>query len=285
MTPLPPWYEEEVMVRNIIYGKKSFEKLFGKYEDLTLYFADAADWAFPTLNLLEFVRFWNEKIEKSKLTISTHTKDAFESPLETAARKTKGENKGVFYALRFASLEDKNIGVALFNKGTVGYKVEDNILSNILLCSSKKENLDQYKICPYLLGKGKFVFENAIYPYQSGNRIEVLKKSLEFNFPLFILPNREAKFSGKLSLLKIGANNIILTAFYKEGDYFHLHLYEAEGKDTFVELEFIKPIKEVKEADFLDTHPIPLNFKENKCTVQFKPFQICNLLVSFSRYE
>ena len=217
------------------------------------------------------------------LTRSNPPKDAFESPLETVARKTKGENKGVFYALGFASLEDKNIGVALFNKGTVGYKVEDNILSNILLRSSKKENLDQYKICPYLLGKGKFVFENAIYPYQSGNRIEVLKKSLEFNFPLFILPNKEPKFSGKLSLLKIGANNIILTAFYKEGDYFHLHLYEAEGKDTFVELKFIKPIKEVKEADFLDTHLIPLNFKENKCTIQFKPFQICNLLVSFSR--
>lgn len=217
------------------------------------------------------------------LTRSNPPKDTFESPLETLKRKSKGENKGVFYALRFASLEDENIGIALFNKGTVGYKVEDNILSNILLRSSKKENLDQYKICPYLLGKGKFVFENVIYPYQKDNRIQVLKKSLEFNFPLFILPKREARFSEKLSLLKIEANNIILTAFYKEGNYFHLHLYEAEGKDTLAELEFLKPIKEVKEADFLNNNAVSLNFKENKCNVQFKPFQVCNLLVSFDK--
>jgi hypothetical protein len=40
MTPLPPWYEEEVMIRNVVYGKRAYSELFGAVEDFTLYFAD-----------------------------------------------------------------------------------------------------------------------------------------------------------------------------------------------------------------------------------------------------
>jgi hypothetical protein len=129
--------------------------------------------------------------------------------------------------------------------------VNDNILSNILLRSAGKENLDQYGICSHLSGKGRFVFEHEIYPYKSGSKVDVMRKALEFNFPLLVLPGREAKFSEELSLLSIDVDNIILTAFYREENYFHLHLYEFEGKDTLAEFEFLKPIKEIKETDLL----------------------------------
>ena len=57
--------------------------------------------------------------------------------------------------------------------------------------------------------------------------------------------------------------------------------YEFEGKDTLAEFEFLKPIKEIKETDLLGNNVVSLKSNENKCIVEFKPFQIYNLIVSF----
>jgi len=40
VTPLPPYVEDEVLIRNIVEGKRCFRELFGEVEDRVLYFAD-----------------------------------------------------------------------------------------------------------------------------------------------------------------------------------------------------------------------------------------------------
>ena len=40
VTPLPPHVEDEVLIRNIVEGKRCFRELFGEVEDRVLYFAD-----------------------------------------------------------------------------------------------------------------------------------------------------------------------------------------------------------------------------------------------------
>jgi len=203
----------------------------------------------------------------------------FESFFETAPGESRGENKGVFYALRFASLEDGDAGAGLLNKGTVGYVAENNVLSNILLRSSRKESMDQYGICPHVLGIGRFVFENAFYPYPAGDRPEVFKSALEFNNPLHVAWNREVKPGVGQSLLRISAPNIVLSAFYREEDGFNIHLYEAAGKPVSATLEFIRPLKRIMATDFAGHKVSALKFNGRSASVNFKPFEIKKIKV------
>lgn len=194
-----------------------------------------------------------------------------------------GENKGVFYGLNFALLEDQKYSLALFNRGTVGYQRTNNVLSNILL--SSKDSLDwgsgqpYMGICPYRFGTGEYTFENVLYPHPKGPHGNILKKSLEFNFPLLIKDSLRSSFSKRLSLLRLSPESIILSALYTKGEYLWLRIYEVAGKRTYGRLKFLKGVEEAAEVNFLEQDITALNPKGSTVPVDFKPYEIKEIKV------
>jgi len=176
----------------------------------------------------------------------------------------------VFGAYSWADLSSKDYGVTLISRQNAGFILEDNKLSSILLSTVNPDSLGRFRKCPTLIGLGKYVFEYALYPHK-GNvyRGEVYKRAQEYLNPLIALANLEG--NGNLppsySFLRIEPSNLVLSALFKEKEEIVLRIFEIEGKDTKLHLEFFKTLENMHVTNFLGEtleNSKPLMFKKHE---------------------
>jgi len=150
--------------------------------------------------------------------------------------------EGMFFAKSFVDYTDGEKTISLIPHNGDRYFIWDKDkknLSHIMLRSFKRpEDTWEKDITEKIEGKGEHRFKYSVV-FQN-NRPETYKMSEVLrNSPYVIqrLPGAEKSIlNEKNSFIEISPSNIILTAFYKEGDRFILRAYETEGKDTELEI-------------------------------------------------
>ena len=194
--------------------------------------------------------------------------------------------EGMFFAKSFVDYTDGEKTISLIVHNGDRYFIwekEKKILSHVMLRSFKRpEKTWEKDITEKIEAKGVHRFNYSIL-FQKG-KIETYKFSEVLRNSPFVL-QRFSQFKDKIldktnSFVEIKPENVILTAFYREGESFILRLYEPEGKEKGIEIKFNFDINNVDITDILG-EKIDKEFQlnGNKIKINLSRYEIITLSI------
>jgi len=136
------------------------------------------------------------------------------------------------------------------------------------------------------LENGEHIFDYSLLPHKGTWRdAKTYKVGLEFNNPLILIKTdiHKGKLPKRYSFISINPENLVLTAFLKDGDHYLIRFYEAEGKTTEGSIELFKPIDEAYNANLLGEPEKKLDVKERTIKVNVGKFEIVTLKVRLKK--
>jgi alpha-mannosidase len=176
---------------------------------------------------------------------------------------------------KWTALTEEKRGAAILNNCKYGVNVLGNTVTLTLLKSSLAPDPTA--------DKGIQTFTYALYYWNTSfGDCEVEKEAYELNYPVMILPGE----AGEKSIFSLDVTNIILETVKPaedgSGDLI-LRLYESKRSLTTCVLSTSLPIKKVNQTDMLERFQKPLSLKEGKIILEFRPFEIKTLRLSFNK--
>nr|WP_225938760.1 alpha-mannosidase [Kovacikia minuta] len=169
---------------------------------------------------------------------------------ESAAEKAQWEVP----AMHWADLSDGKYGVSLLNDCKYGYDAKPNQLRLALLRGSEFPDPEA--------DKGHHSFTYAIYPHAGDwKAAQTVQKGYELNLPLqaIVIPANDTSqpktLPPKGSLLNLGANNLVLTAFKQSEDSpneWILRCYECHGESAQLNFQSDLNLKLEGQVDLLE---------------------------------
>jgi len=190
--------------------------------------------------------------------------------------------EGYYCAQSFVDCSDESYGVALINKGTAGYWVENGKLEMVLLRA-----IHDYKgyYAPLAAEEGTHVFEYSLYPHPvDGVRSDVVKIAHGFNSPLLVMGTDEhpGEWGRRRSFVSVVPEEFEVTVVKKaeDGDGILLRGWETTGRDAQVTIEFSRPLKEAWLVSLAEERISPLQVQENRVTFPCKGFEIVSVMVT-----
>jgi alpha-mannosidase len=167
----------------------------------------------------------------------------------------------------WTALSDGKIGLAFFNKGTMGsIKEKDNSFSIPLAYS-------MYYVWGTRMLYGTYEYEFAILPFQGDwKSADLHRKALEYNLPLPVIET--SPFNGRLGhiVTPFGIecdNDVLLTALYPENGKVVARFFKADEIKPVSSVRINMPGKKITETR-LDGQFI----KETDGTISLKPWEI-----------
>jgi alpha-mannosidase len=175
---------------------------------------------------------------------------------------------------KWTALAEENRGVAILNNCKYGINVLGNNINLTLLKSSLAPDPGA--------DKGLQTFTYSIY-YWTGSFYEsnVVHEAYELNSPVLILPGS----GGENSIFTIDAPNIILETIKpaESGNKgIVLRMYESKHAATRCTLTTNLPVFEVSQTDMLESYQNKLSINNGKIALEFHPFEIKTILLSFN---
>lgn len=184
-------------------------------------------------------------------------------------------------AQKYVDLSEKTYGVALLNDCKYGHQVKENVLDLNLLRSPVYPDPVADKACHF--------FTYSLYPH-AWDHLEggVIQAGYELNNPLRIIPMPENQISQvgmppEASFCQVEPDNVILETIKKAEDSQELilRLYEAWGTQTPCQIHLGLPLKKASLVNLMEEELNPLKIKNTQVELDFKPFEIHTLKLSF----
>jgi len=193
---------------------------------------------------------------------------------------------GMFFAKSFVDYTDGEKTISFISHNGDRYFIWDRgkkNLHHIMIRSFKRPaNTWEKDITEKIEAIGVHKFKYSI-TFQHGNpETHKLSEILKSNpFVIQRLPKlRENILNEKNSFIEIGCDNVILTAFYKEGNNFILRLFETSGNDTEIELNLFFNFKKVFATDILGNElKQRVRIMGNRLKLKCNKFEILTLLI------
>jgi alpha-mannosidase len=185
---------------------------------------------------------WNEKHKMLKLAFPIACKDPtsiYEIPFGSFERPCNGEEEP---ALMWAMVGDLRGGLAILNDSKYSYSAKDNVLSltairSPIYCDHGRVRSEESNYTD----QGVHEFAYAILPANTGERVRIFRKALQFNTPLTsVLENHhEGGLPLVLQGIDVGADNIVVSAVKRseDGTGYVVRAYECEGIETETMIE------------------------------------------------
>ncbi|NJD04419.1 MAG: hypothetical protein FIA99_17910 [Ruminiclostridium sp.] len=159
--------------------------------------------------------------------------------------------KSTLHGFSFIDMVGDDRALMLVHSGTQYFKLKKgNVFSNLLMREWIPVSAPSYggwqSYCEY---------KYFLIPHDMAiSNQERLKMSMEMDYKVKTLIKSPSKgsLSKEMSLLAVEGNGVITSSFRRKGEKgFELRLFEAEGKQTNVIIEFAVPIKEGYETDLM----------------------------------
>ena len=208
--------------------------------------------------------------------------------------------RGQFYAKSWALFEKNGIPAAIVSKNCSIYYNHDNIKNSVSILLHRLIPLRNMVFGPFdkwvehcqtnMEGKGKHNFRYSIY--FAGNKncfSDIARFSKQNAQPLEVVRKHNfyteinAESSG--AFIKTDRENVIVSAFYKTGENFILRMFETDGKETLLKIQFEFDFNGAALIDFsgnqTDNSRIKFNRENKTIIVNVRPWQIMNIQLSF----
>jgi len=206
--------------------------------------------------------------------------------IESFDRSFERYRKNLFFAKSFITCTDKKKSISYVNYDATHYYIlNEKSIGNILLNSFTKRQgwerfINKSIMCE---GQHKFVSHLIFHP-GDWKKYHLPAEAERFVYPpevLYVRREGKGRLSSVFSFLSISPPNLVLTAFYKEGDYYILRFYEAEGVNTSAEIRYFKPLRQVAKTDIEIKKIVNLSVKQHSVRFNVKPNEIVTLRVLF----
>ncbi len=193
--------------------------------------------------------------------------------------RSYGNLPGVFWASNWVDYSSNSYGVILANRGRIGYQVEENKLSVILLATRDPAVLSRFAY-PHLIGTGMFSFNYVLIPHTESwkdSKSYVLVEEWLNPLMAIVVDKHEGVMPSEKSFMSIsGEGGILLSSIYRSNSRIYLRMYEIEGRESSVELVVDKPPKRILETDMLGEV-----LGESSMRITLKPYEIKTLALEF----
>jgi alpha-mannosidase len=166
----------------------------------------------------------------------------------------------------WTAIADGHIGMAIFNKGTMGSIHEKDNGFSVPLAYS------MYYIWNTVILNGNYEYSFAINPFEGKwENADLHRKAIEYNFPC-VGVNTE-KGNGLLGfenkLFDIKSKDVLISALYTSAGNTVVRMYESHGDDEQLNLQYL-PVK----ADFTEINLAGREIGSASSLMYFKPWQI-----------
>jgi len=171
---------------------------------------------------------------------------------------------GIYDAQTWVDLEGPTGGLAILNRGTGGYQIEQGVAKLMLLRSIT--HFPGY-YCPQAAQSGSYTFEYSLYPHEGGwAEGGVVEEGHGFNSPLRVLATdaHAGVLPSAYSFVSVPEGHFEVTALKKaeDGSGFVLRGYETHNQRETVRLDVKLPVTEAQPVDLLErplkTKPISI---------------------------
>jgi len=182
---------------------------------------------------------------------------------ETSERYVEG--------LYWTAVTDGDVGVAVFNRGTMGSVREADGGFSIPLAYA------MYYVWGTRMLNGEFTYEFAIYPFAGDwHKVELHRRALEYNFPCLGIYTAAGKhdLGSESRVLDVDCANAIVSAFYGKGGKTYVRTYEYQGRQGEVSLKYLLGESRFVEADFAGNEGTAVSG-----FLTFRPWQIRTLCI------
>ncbi len=203
-------------------------------------------------------------------------------------------------AHKWADLSQGDYGVALLNDAKYGHKIKDGVIDLNLLRSAPypgSELLHPTEVAPGEPHHGftdqcDHVFTYALYPH-AGDAVAggVIRAGYALNVPLRVVPleSHAGESAAQSAFVQIDAPNVVVEAVKQAEDSVAgaydliVRLYESEHRSARAKLWFGFPVAAVQEVNLLERPIQPLTVDDDTVTLEFRPFEIKTIAVSFQQ--
>ncbi len=178
---------------------------------------------------------------------------------------------------KWADLSDNSFGLAILNDCKYGWTVKQgHIMPSLLRCATNPNYAQDREV-------HNFVY--SIYPHTgAANTSDVVKEGYSLNFPLYcsIAEPKDGKLVSCYSFISTDAPNVIIETVKKAEDSkdIVIRAYETWNKKSDCVLTFGEKIKSAVECNLMEEDEAPLEVKDGKIAMTFKPFEIKSIKVS-----
>jgi len=230
---------------------------------------------------------WKEKhiLLKVGFPVTVHSdKATYEVPFGSIERPTTRntpEEKAQFEvpALHWADLSDAQHGLSILNDSKYGYDAKGNVLRLTLLRSPTWPD-------PHA-DEGHHEFTYSLYPHRGTWRdADTVQRGYEINYKLRAVqvPNHTGTLPPVHSFVKIGADNVVLTAmkWAEDENAMVLRFYEWAGKESDVTVDLPAGAQQAWETNLIEQPSDELRVTKDSVTVHTKPYEIKTISVKFT---
>ncbi|NLX92696.1 MAG: hypothetical protein GXZ02_02320 [Clostridiales bacterium] len=178
---------------------------------------------------------------------------------------------------KWADLSDNSFGLAILNDCKYGWTVkEGHIMPSLLRCATTPNHAQDREV-------HHFVY--SIYPHTGTvNTSDVVKEGYSLNFPLYCSATepKDGKLAACYSFVSADAPNVIIETDKKAEDSkdIVIRAYETWNKKSECVLSFGENIKSAVECNLMEEDETPLEVKDGKIAMTFKPFEIKSIKVT-----
>lgn len=107
----------------------------------------------------------------------------------------------------------------------------------------------------------------------------LLREAIAFNRPLMAIHRDrgdQPQLPARMSFLQV-EGEVLLSAFYREGEWCVVRAYEVNGKPSTARFTFYGGMEKAERTDMLLRHPQPPPIEDSSVVVAFKPYEIVTL--------
>jgi len=176
----------------------------------------------------------------------------------------------------WTALTDNNIGIAYFNKGTMGsVRGSDGSFSIPIAYANS-----------YIWGtrmlNGDFQYDFAIYPFIGAwQEADLHRQALEYNFPTVVTAGQpgDGNLGTEIKLMELNSDNIIVSAIYPDKDNILVRMYEYKGISGEAEFKFHEDNVALAEVNLLGH-----NKKQINDPLKFEPWEIKTIQIDNRKF-
>jgi alpha-mannosidase len=181
-------------------------------------------------------------------------------------------------AHKWISLEEEGVGIALLNDCKYGHDVQGGRMRLTLLRSPVRPDPEA--------DQGEHRFTYSLLPFVgSFGSSGLINSAYELNSPVGVLPGHTDPSLRGQSLCTIDGKAVIIESVKApsgcQPNELVLRLYESLGGRCRTTLHFSCFLKAAAETDMLEENPRPLSAQGGEISLEFRPFEIKTLRVSF----
>ena len=179
---------------------------------------------------------------------------------------------------KWVDLSDNSFGLSVLNDCKYGCDVKNgHIRPTLFRCATSPNKIQD---------REHHSFTFSIYPH-AGRAVDsdVVRESFNINYPLYAVPAsaHEGVLPTEYSLVNCDKGNIVIETVKvaEDSDDIIIRAYETWNAKTSTTFSFVSEIANVTECNLLEEQDEPVEFKGDKFTTTFKPFEIKTFKVKF----